>query len=301
MKHRIAALLFLLFTALVCVGAMDQSKDDSFQKDEAKWREDRLASLKSENGWLTVVGLFWLNEGENKFGSDESNAIVFPKGKAPAMAGSFFLEKGQVRLETKADAGITSEGKPVTSLALQPDVSGKQTTLNLGPLTFFVIKRGEKLGIRLKDKESEALKHFAGMQYFPADAQWRKNAKWIPYNPPKKIQILNVLGMLEDDDCNGAVEFTADGKPYRIEALEEGEGADKSLFLIFGDQTNGKETYGAGRFLDTEMPDQQGNVVVDFNKAYNPPCAVTAYATCPLPPKQNKLPLRIEAGEKKYH
>lgn len=276
-----------------------EDKDSSFQQEIEKWRQDRLASLTSESGWFTVVGLFWLEEGENKFGSDESTQLVFPKGKAPAQAGSFFLEKGQVRMEAKTESGITADGKPVTSLALQSDEKGEPTVLNLGTLSFFVIKRGDKVGIRLKDKESDGLKHFAGLQYYPPDPKWRVEAKWVPYVPPKKIQILNIIGMLEDNDCNGAVELKVDGKAYLIDALQEGD--DKSLFLIFGDQTNGKETYGAGRFLYSEPPDENGKVIVDFNKAYSPPCAFTAFATCPLPPKQNKLALRIEAGEKKYH
>lgn len=275
------------------------NKTDTYQQEIEKWRQSRVASLKSN--WLTVVGLFWLKEGENKFGSDGSNDIVFPKDKAPANAGSFFLEKGAVRVVTKEGTGITSDGKPVSSLALQPDNPGPQTVLELGNLSFFVIKRGEKLGIRLKDKNSEALQHFKGIQYYPIDTKWHVTAKWIPYNPPKKIQILNIIGMLENDDCSGAVEFAIDGKTYRIDALVEGEGDEKALFLIFGDQTNGKETYGAGRFLYSDVADASGNVIVDFNEAYSPPCAFTAFATCPLPPKENKLPLRIDAGEKKYH
>lgn len=299
MKHTLLVLLFLSFTAPGFGGAVDNKINEPYKQEIEKWRQERVTSLKSN--WLTVVGLFWLKEGENTFGSDESNAIVFPKGKTPASAGSFFLEKGKVRVSTKEGSGIMSDGKPVTSLALQPDVPGPQTVLTLGGLSFYVIKRGDRLAIRLKDKDSEALKKFAGLQYYPIEPKWRVAAKWVPYNPPKKIQILNVIGMLEDNDCGGAVEFAIDGKNYRIDALEEGEGDERVLFLIFGDQTNGKETYGAGRFLYSDAPDTAGKVIVDFNEAYSPPCAFTAFATCPLPPKQNKLPLRIDAGEKKYH
>lgn len=301
MKYTLFILLSLSFAALGFGGAVENKINEPYQKEIETWRQERLTSLKSDTGWLTVVGLFWLKEGENKFGSDDSNAIVFPKGKAPASAGSFLLEKDQVRITTKEGSGITSDGKPVASLALQPDTSGQPTILTLGSLSFFTIKRGEKFAVRLKDKESEARQHFSGLQYYPIDTKWRVAAKWVPYNPAKKIQILNVIGMLEDSDCSGAVEFVVEGKTYRIDALEEGEGDDKALFLIFGDQTNGKETYGAGRFLYSDAPDTAGKVIVDFNEAYSPPCAFTTFATCPLPPKQNKLPLRIKAGEKKYH
>jgi uncharacterized protein (DUF1684 family) len=291
-----------LCAVLLLVGACSQPKSKidaiAYQQEIEKWQGERAAELTSEDGWLTLVGLFWLKEGENKIGSDPSNDIVLPQGKAPKSVGSLWLEKGNVRLEALPESGLTQAGKPVNSLTLQSDVDGEPTVLNLGTLSFFVIKRGESFGIRVKDRENPDRLHFAGLDYYPADPKWRLEARLEPYNPPKAIPITNVLGMTEDMTSPGALAFDVAGKPYRLDAvLEKGE---KQLFIIFADQTTGRETYGAGRYLYADPPDASGTVIVDFNKAYNPPCAFTNYATCPLPPSQNRLQLRIEAGEKRY-
>jgi uncharacterized protein (DUF1684 family) len=262
-----------------------------------QWKSKRLASLKGEDGWLSLVGLQWLKEGENKIGSDSSNEVTLPRGKSPRVAGSLFLSGGAVKIEARPDSGITSEGKPVTSLELKSDTdSGGPTLLKLGTLTFHVIKRGERLGVRVKDSASPERTNFRGLEYFPTDERWRVEARFEPHNPPKSIPITNVLGMEEDDPSPGAVVFDIDGKTYRLDALtEEGE---EQFFIIFADTTSGKETYGAGRYLYAGPPDSTGRLLIDFNKAYSPPCAFTKYATCPLPPEQNHLPLRVEAGEK---
>jgi len=269
-----------------------------FQKENAAWRQDRDKGLRDENGWLTLVGLYWLDEGENKIGSDAGNKVIFPEGKAPAVAGTLVRHGKEVRLNPAPGAGITVDGKPVTApLDLKVDAQGKPTLLHLGSVSFFVIQRGDKVGIRMKDSQSPALASFRGLDYFPLQTTWRVEARFEPHQPAKKIPIANVLGQVADEESPGSVVFDWQGKTYRIDALQ---GDDKGgLFLIFADQTNGKETYGAGRFLDTDPP-QGGKVVVDFNTAYNPPCAFTAFATCPLPPPQNRLALRVEAGEKKY-
>jgi uncharacterized protein (DUF1684 family) len=261
-----------------------------------QWKSKRLASLKGEDGWLSLVGLHWLKEGENKVGSAPSSEVLLPEGKAPRVAGSIFLNGGATRIEARPDSGITSEGKPVTSLDLQPDTSGKPTVLKLGTLTFHVIKRGERLGVRVKDSASPERTNFRGLEYFPTDERWRVEARFEPYNPPKSIPITNVLGMEEDTPSPGSLVFDLNGQTYRLDALtEEGE---PQFFVIFADQTSGRETYGAGRYLYAGPPDSSGRLLIDFNEAYSPPCAFTKYATCPLPPEQNKLPLRVEAGEK---
>lgn len=270
----------------------------AYRQEIEKWHDERAAELKSEDGWLALAGLFWLREGENKVGSDPSNSIVLPPGKAPKVAGSLWLENGSLRLDTLPDSGITSAGKPVTSLALVSDTDGQQTVLNLGSLSFYVIKRGENFGVRVKDKENPERLHFAGLDYYPADTKWRLEARLEPHNPPKAIPITNVLGMVEEMTSPGAVVFEVAGKTYRIDAVEE-KGTEQ-LFLIFADETTGHETYGAGRYLYADPPGGDGAMIVDFNRAYNPPCAFTNYATCPLPPSQNRLALRIEAGEKRY-
>lgn len=299
-----SVLLFALCAALLLSASCAPQQQQPLAKttgaaytgEVEQWKSKRLANLKGEEGWLSLVGLHWLKEGENKVGSDPSSEVLLPEGKSPRVAGSIFLSGGATRIEARPDSGITSEGKPVTSLDLQPDTSGKPTVLKLGTLTFHVIKRGERLGVRVKDSASPERTNFRGLEYFPTDERWRVEARFEPHNPPKSIPIMNVLGMEEDTPSPGSLVFDLNGQTYRLDALtEEGE---PQFFVIFADQTSGKETYGAGRYLYAGPPDSQGRLLIDFNEAYSPPCAFTKYATCPLPPEQNKLPLRVEAGEK---
>lgn len=268
----------------------------AYRKQIEDWRKERVEGLKKEDGWLTLVGLYWLKPGENRFGSDPGNPVILPKGKAPAVAGVLVREGDKVTLRVEPGTALTADGKPVTApLDLTPDSKGKPTILQLGPLTFYVIQRGDRLGVRIKDKESPERTAFKGIDTFPLSPDWRVVARFEPYKD-KKIAIANIVGQVEDNPSPGAVVFDWHGKTYRLDALGDTE---SGLFLVFGDTTNGKQTYGAGRFLDTDPP-KDGKVVVDFNTAYNPPCAFTAFATCPLPPPQNKLPIAVEAGEKKF-
>ncbi len=271
---------------------------DEYLQEIESWRRERDEGLRNPDGWLTLFGLFWLKEGENRFGSAPDNEFVFPAGKAPARAGTLRLAGGKVTLEAAPEAGITHEGKPVTTMTLTSNEDdGKTKVLELGPLRFFVIRRGDRLALRARDRESPALAAFRGVESFPLDPAWRVAARFERYDPPKQVPVPNILGTVEDTPSPGALVFERDGKTYRIDALEGSPKGD--LFVIFGDRTNGGETYGGGRFLSTPPP-ADGKVVVDFNKAYNPPCVFTAYATCPLPPRQNKLDVRVAAGEKMY-
>jgi uncharacterized protein len=270
----------------------------SYIKDIDKWRAERLQEINGENGWTTLVGLYWLRQGRNRLGSGLSNEIALPRHGARAFVGSIWLDKEDARLDAKPGSGLTINGKPVRKLALQSDADGEPTVLKLGSLTMFVIKRGDKIGLRVKDKHHPARSNFHGLNYFPVAVNWRVQAKFEAYAPPKIIPIVNVLGMIDEMTSPGALVFELDGKTFRLDpVLEKGS---KQLFLIFADTTNGKQTYGAGRYLYVEPPGTDGNVVVDFNKAYNPPCAFTKFATCPLPPRQNRLAMRVEAGEMKY-
>ena len=264
-----------------------------------KWQSDRLASLTKADGWLTLAGLFWLNEGENKFGSDPKGVVILPKDKAPAVAGSLFLEKGHVRLAARPGVEITADNKPAAALDLKDDNDDNgPTILKLGSLLINVVKRGDRIGVRVKDSESRTRLEFKGLEYYPIDPKWRIEARFEPYQPAKAIPITNVLGMTDDEASPGALAFEVDGKTYRIDPiLEKGE---TDLFVMIADETTGKETYGAGRYLYVSPPDATGKVVIDFNKTYSPPCAFTNFATCPLPPRQNHLPFRVDAGEKKY-
>ena len=252
----------------------------AFENEIARWRNDREARLKADGGWLSLAGLFWLHEGANTFGSDPANQIVLPDGAAHA--GTFDLHGGNV---TATVDGSTREIKRDSSDAVK-----------VGRLSLFVIRRGERYGIRLKDPDSEYRRNFHGIEYFPAREDFRVTARFVA--DPAEIPILNVLGQTEHYPSPGYAVFRLQGHELRLRPYLEEAGA-KELFYVFRDQTTGKETYGGGRFLYSALP-VNGEVVLDFNKAYNPPCSFTPYATCPLPPAENRLPVRIEAGEKKY-
>jgi uncharacterized protein (DUF1684 family) len=292
------ALSLLMFASLFASCSRNQPRaqidPNTYVKEIEQWHTERWASLKSDDGWLTLIGLFWLKEGENKFGSDTANDIVLVK--SDAHSGVFMLKDGVVRIETTQKTGFTVDGKPVSSLELKSDADGTPTVLHLGSLTFQIIKRGDKLGLRVKDKDNPDRVNFRGTEFYPADLKWRINAHFEPYNPPKPVSITNVLGMESGESSPGAVVFEVDGHTYRLDAITE-KGEPK-LFMIIADKTSGKETYPAGRYLYVDPPDSSGQMVIDFNKAYSPPCAFTKFATCPLPPRQNRLPFPIEAGEK---
>ena len=289
------ALVSLLAVVASCNRKPPGSKIDAnaYAHELAQWQQKRWDELKSENGWLTLVGLFWLKDGENKFGSDRTNDIVIPK--LAARAGSLWLDKGVVRLQA-TQAGFLVEGKPVTSLELKNDEDSNPTIVRLDSISFQIIKRGEKLGLRVKDSQNPDRLNFQGTQFYPADLKWRIDAQFERYNPPKPMPIMNVLGMQTSESSPGAIKFTVDGKEYRLDAITEKD--EPRFFMIIADQTTGKETYPAGRYLYVDPPDASGHVVIDFNKAYSPPCAFTKFATCPLPPRQNRLPFAIPAGEK---
>ena len=271
--------------------------DTAYLQEIEALRKDRNEGLKQEDGWFALVGLFWLEPGENRFGSGPDNRVILPEGKAPAFAGTLIREGDAVKVRVAPGVTVTSDGQPVTEAAVTSDAQGKPTVLELGSLSFFVIQRGDKVGVRVKDSKSQALAAFHGLDFYPIRPDWKVDARFEPYNPPKTVPVPNVLGQVSEIPSPGAVVFDWQGKTYRLDALQGSE--DGGLSLIFADQTNGKETYGAGRFLDTTPP-KDGRVVVDFNTAYNPPCAFTSFATCPLPPAQNRLALAVTAGEKKY-
>ncbi len=299
MKNPRASFFALCAIALLvgsCARSSQRIDPNTYKKEIEQYRAERLAELKGDSGWLSLIGLFWLKEGENKFGSDPTDEIVLPKEKVRRVAGVFVLKSGVVRLEAPANSNINASDKPVTSLELKSDADDKPTVLHLGSLSLQIIKRGDKLGVRVKDKDNPARSTFAGIESYPADQKWRVEARFEPYNPPKKMPIVNVLGMESGEDSPGAVAFEVDGKAFRLDAIKE-KGEPK-LFMIFADNTSGKDTYPAGRYLYVDPPDAEGRIIIDFNKAYSPPCAFTKFATCPLPPKQNRLPFAIEAGEK---
>jgi len=292
-------LMIAILTAGIPGDLMNSSPADSGSYDEQilAWRKTRVQDLTGEDGWLALAGLYWLHPGKNTIGSGASQDIILSTGNAPEHACSIVVSAGSISLESAPAAHIMSDGKPVRSLELHTDEGGKPTVLRLGSLSFHVIKRGDKLGLRVKDRDNPDRTAFAGIEYFPIDSAWRLDGTFVPYDPPKSIPITNILGMVEDQKSPGAVSFQVAGSTYQLDAVIE-QGSNE-LFVMFADKTTGAETYGSGRYLYAPMP-SNGKTVIDFNKAYNPPCAFTRFATCPLPPRQNRLPIAILAGEKKY-
>lgn len=258
------------------------------------WQQKRIDGLKGEDGWLNLAGLFWLEEGENTIGGDKKNKLIFPTEHSDAFLGKVILKNGVVSFIANKKAIIKSGNETITKTDIFP-YNDKPIVLSHQSLRWFVIKRGDKYAIRLRDLESSILKEFRGIETFPVNRNWRVKATFIP-TEGKKLKILDITGRAFEEDSPGKLVFTIEGNEYSLEATDTKD----NLHFVFGDATNKHETYGGGRFLDAEKPDADGNIYLDFNKAYNPPCAFTPYATCPLPTKENKLSVAINAGEK-YH
>jgi len=265
--------------------------DLAYQQSFDKWKAELVDDLKQN--WLPLAGLFWLKPGENTFGSESGNAIVFPKG--PAHAGVFVLQGDEVIVKLPPEAHAIIDGKPVTTAPLQPDTSGKRTVVELGSLRFHVIKRGQRIGIRLKDLDSEAVKNYRGPVFFPLNLNYRVTATWVPSGGKTTVDLPNVLGDVIPTPAAGVAVFKINDQELRLTDL--GGDPAKRLFFVFSDVTTKTDTYPGGRFLDAG-PVVNDTVVLDFNRAYNPPCAVTPYATCPLAPKENRLSVAIPVGEK---
>jgi uncharacterized protein (DUF1684 family) len=286
----------LALVVIALLSVREPSRTD-YATEIQKHRDKRVAELTAPDGWLAVTGLFWLHEGMNTAGSDPDKAIRLP-ARAPKTLGAFELKHGTVTFTADAGVRLTAGGKPVNQFTFEPEKEDK-SAIAIAGLTMFVIKRGDRYAVRLLDPESEQRRRFNGLRYFPAQRAYHMRAAFTPYGKPKQVAVPNVLGRTESMESPGYVTFTFNGKAYRLEPVYETE-KRADLFFIFKDLTSGKETYGAGRFLHAPLP-KNGIVDLDFNKAYNPPCAFTAFATCPLPPKQNQLPIAIRAGELNYH
>jgi len=296
MNHRIRIATLILLVAIGTSLTVRAQVDAAYQHEIDKFRAEEVKDLKSN--WLLLAGLFWLKPGANSFGTAASNAIVLPQGTAPAKAGVFELTGGEVTLKMEHGAAATIDNQPVTTAKLQPDTEGKPTVVALGRLRMQVIKRGERVGIRLKDLQNPALRNFTSLQFYPIDTAYRITAAWVPSDGKRTVDVPNVLGDVSHETIPGEVRFTLNGQPLTLTAL--GGEAAKGLFFVFSDTTSKTDTYPSGRFLEADAV-QDGKVVLDFNKAYNPPCAVTPYATCPLAPKENRLAVAIPAGEKFDH
>lgn len=268
---------------------------DAYMADVFRQRAEREESLRAEQSWLTLAGLFWLQEGDNAFGSDPANDIILPHHSAPIHAGFFRLDNHQTLLRVDPDATMTVNGRPVTTKVLNHDMSGTPDYVRLGKLIMGVLDCHGRYAIRLWDTALLAEQPFSGLRWYALDPAYRVNARFVPYDPPQMLNVVDVTDSVYEVCSPGYVSFEWEGETHCLDAERRGD----RLFFNFRDLTNGDTTYGAGRFLYADLP-QDGEVVVDFNQATNPFCAYTAHATCPLPLPRNHLPIRIEAGEKVY-
>ncbi len=296
----IATLVFCLLSARAA------TDDASWQAELTAWRQHRAAALQAPEGWLSLIGLGWLQEGDNTFGSSDDNRVQI-NGKAPAHIGVVRVEKGVLHL-LPPSGGFPKEllvdGHPAAEQVVTADDVEKPSKLSINSITIIVINRDGRFGLRIKDLQAPTRVGFHGLRWYVPNAAYHVHARWIPYTPAKTLDIPTVLGTTTHLPAPGAAEFTIDGQTVRLEPVLE-DPKSTELFFIMRDATSKTTTYGAGRFLYTELPDQRvsqpGELWLDFNYLVNPPCAFTAYATCPLPPPQNRLTVAIPAGEQRYH
>jgi uncharacterized protein (DUF1684 family) len=296
--HRLWLLLLLAAGTSSCVNERPATAANPTPPAEwLAWRDKRHESIAGTNGWATLVGRHWLNEGPNYAGSDPTNQAVLPQGRAAANIGVFTREGRKVRFEAAPGVVATIEGRPVQTAELQSDRLPQPTRLQIGTLSIVVIERGERLGLRVRDPQAPARVHFTGLKYFPYDPAWRVNGRFEPFATVRKLRVPDIIGDTQEFPSPGAIVFSHEGREYRLDVAEE-TGED-DYFVMFHDLTAGDSTYDSGRFLQVARPDAQSRVVIDFNRAYTPPCGFTEFATCPLPPRQNWLPFPLRAGELK--
>ena len=279
------------------VTLMTRPEGERYQQQIERWHAQRIARLAAPDGWLSLVGLEWLKPGANRVGSASDNDIVL--AKASARLGTItWADDGSLSIALDATEGVTIDGVAKTHAVLRDDSQANPTTVAFGTVHFIAVERGGRKGLRVRDSEAETRTHFQGIERFPVDRNWCIEADWVPLDPPFQLATGTVIGTIENYPAPGRAVFERDGQRFELYPVLEAPG-DMQLFLIFADATSGLETYGAARFLYADMP-RDGRIVLDFNKAYNPPCAFTPYATCPLAPPENRLALRVTAGELKY-
>lgn len=288
-------ILIILIGLFSCQSNKENFNEEKYIQSMQEWQAQRLENLKSENGWLNLVGLYWLKEGQNPFGSNEANNIVFPES-APEFIGAIILYKGNISVSINEDVEVFINDSLLKEHDVYTDAYDHTTQFKMGSFRWYIIKRGDRYGIRLRNLESPLINQITKIPSYPINASWRINAHFEKFDAPKEIAVPNILGDTEYEKCYGLLKFQIEGKKLSLMPL--GNGINDDFFLIFADETSAEETYGAGRFLSVDKPDKNGNTIIDFNKATNPPCAFTEYATCPLPPQENRLTVKIQAGEK---
>lgn len=260
------------------------------------WQARRTESIGGTNGWTTLIGLHWLNEGDNTAGGNPTNQIVLGSSRLPSSVGVFRRQGRSVVFQAAQGVDVRVNGQAVSALTLISDAdTNRPTRLEIGLVSIVVIQRGERTGLRVRDVESEVRRHFQGIRWFPYNPAWRLEGEFVPYPVARTLRVADVTGGVQEFVSPGELVFKVGGMEYRLSAAEEPD--EPEFFILFKDATSGASTYQAGRFLQVERPKQGNRVLIDFNRAYTPPCGYTAFATCPLPPRQNWLPLTIKAGE----
>jgi uncharacterized protein (DUF1684 family) len=289
--------LILLLIVTGCNQSTPVITDEAaYVKSIEEWQHSRLERLKGTRGWLNLAGLFLLEEGVNSFGSDSANDIVFPV-KADPFCGNLTLREGSVSLEVSMGVEITAGDTLVSQLDLRDDQAENTTYLEQGDLYWYIIKRGDKFGIRLKDLKHPRIGQLDHIPSYPIQTEYVVEATLAPFDEPMSITVATpVEGVTETYQCPGVLHFEINREKLELHPFISGNG----YFLVIADETTGIDTYGAGRFMYS-MPDSTGRIILDFNRAYNPPCAFSPFATCPMPPRENFLPVAIEAGEKAVH
>lgn len=276
-----------------------QAEDPAYAAQQQQWRVQRYQDLVRPDGWTALVGLHWLQNKSHFIGSGATSGIRLAVG--PAKLGLLRREGTQWWFTPEAGTDVTHDGQPVRGrirMATDKDAQPTLLAFDGGKGQLSLIRRGPRDALRVKHADAAARRDFTGLQYWPGGAQWQVPARFIPHPAGKTLPIVDITGLTTDMPNAGAVEFERDGRPWRLEAIGE---PGQPLFLIFADRTSGHGSYPAGRYLDTAAPAADGTLILDFNHAYNPPCAFTAYATCPLSPPENRIDLRVDAGEKAYH
>jgi len=283
-----------LFVLLLLVSQLTTAA--TWQEDLQSWKDSRVKSLTRPHGWLSLIGMEWFHNGDTSIGSASDNGIVLPHG--PDYIGTFNMVNGKITFKTNSDVLglLTINDKPAEkSFNVMMDTQENTSVFKIDTFLFYVIERG-KPALRIKDSKAKTLEEFKGLDYFDVSSKFRVDAEFVAYSPEKDVEIINVLGLLTKDKSPGYLKFKIGEKYYQLDTLDAGD----EFYLIFADKTSGRSSYGPGRFLYVPKAKVDGSIKVDFNRAYNPPCAFTDYSTCPLPPPQNRIPVFIEAGEKKY-
>lgn len=289
----------MIFAGLfVSCNQAQQKSDKNYEANINEWHKQRIKSLKEEDSWLSLSGLFPLDKGTQTLGADSTNDIVFPP-EAPSQIGTITRQGDKFKIDVQPEVNITHDGAQISEMELTTSAGGTPTELRYNNLLWYIIERRGDYYIRLKDTNHPNLTSFDGIDRFPVSTEWRVKASFNRFNQPQVITIPDVLGKQYQDSLYGILEFTINGNQYTLAPTGHPD-KDDEFFIIFGDLTNGESTYSGGRYIYIPTPDGDGTTHVDFNKAYNPPCVFTDYATCPLPPPQNHLELEVKAGEKMY-